>query len=293
VVLEVDEQLPSLDEFRYHRLLKAENGRCGGANQSQGRTGRDRIVKVPCGTLIKDPETGEVLHDLTDAGQRIVLCKGGRGGRGNASFKSPTNRAPTKATEGTPGEQCELELELKLIADVGLVGFPNAGKSTLISALSKVHVRIAPYPFTTLQPNLGYIEFDDFSRVLIADIPGIIGGAHQNRGLGHEFLRHIERTKVLIYVVDASGIDGRSAAEDLKVLRDELGKYNPEMLDKPYLVALNKVDVEGIEEQIKEFHAQYDLDPSRLIQISAQEGLHLAEFREAMRALAQAEGKRF
>ena len=217
LILEADTEGASLEWFRNRRILKAENGRQGGPNCQQGRNGKDLTLKVPCGTLFKDSVTGEVLHDFTQDGEEWIICKGGRGGRGNNSFKSPTNQAPNKATDGTEGESRRVELELKLIADVGLVGFPNAGKSTLISKLASVAVKIAPYPFTTLRPNLGFIQFEDLKRVFIADIPGIIEGAHRNRGLGFEFLRHIERTKLLLFMLDASGINGRDPISDYKV----------------------------------------------------------------------------
>jgi GTP-binding protein len=257
LILKADAQLFSLEWFRNRRILKAENGNPGASNCRSGRNGQDLILSVPCGTLVKDAKTGEILHDFTDDKQEWVICKGGRGGRGNETFKTPTNRAPNICTEGLDGQSCQVELELKLIADVGLVGFPNAGKSTLISSLAHVKVKIAPYPFTTLQPNLGFIQFDDYSRIFIADIPGIIEGAHRNRGLGFEFLRHIERTKLLIFVLDASGIDGRNPTEDYHVLREELNKYNPEMLERPYLVVLNKVDTEESAEHIQQFEKDY------------------------------------
>ena len=293
VVLETDDQIPSLDAYRNRRLIRAGNGASGGPNKRQGKNGEELVLKVPCGTLVKDQKSGEILHDLTEPGQRLVLCRGGRGGRGNASFATPTNRAPNKATQGTEGEDCAIELELKLIADIGFVGFPNAGKSTLISKLAKVRVKIAPYPFTTLRPNLGYVEFDDYSRVLIADIPGIIDRAHENRGLGFEFLRHIERTKVLVYLLDASGIDGRSPLDDFRVLRDELVSYDPDLAEKPYLVALNKMDTPESELFVEEFLQSEEVGADRLFQISALTKQGLPDLLEGMRHLAQLDGKRF
>lgn len=283
LVLQADAQVYSLEWFRNRRILKAENGRQGGPNCQQGRNGKDLILKVPCGTLVKDSVTGEVLHDFTKDGDQWIICKGGRGGRGNDSFKSPTNRAPNIRTEGTEGESCTVELELKLIADVGLVGFPNAGKSTLISELASVQVKIAPYPFTTLRPNLGFIQFEDLSRVFIADIPGIIEGAHRNRGLGFEFLRHIERTKLLLFILDASGIDGRDPSSDFEVLRNEIGTYNPEMLERPYLVVLNKIDTEESAQHIKDFRKKKFVDKSKIFEISAMQGDGLPELLQAIR----------
>lgn len=277
IILEADTEISSLDWFRHRRLIKAENGASGGGNCRQGRNGKDLILKVPCGTLVKDGNSGIVLHDFTESGERWTLCKGGRGGRGNDSFKTPTNRAPNQWTEGTPGEECFIELELKLIADVGLVGFPNAGKSTLISSLAGLRVKVAAYPFTTLQPNLGFIELDNYKRIYLADIPGIIEGASQNRGLGLEFLRHIERTKLLIFILDASGIDGRTPSHDFRILREEIQAYNPELLERPYLVALNKIDTEESRAHISQFYEDYSFPADTLFEISAAygEGLEL------------------
>lgn len=269
IVLEADAEIGSLDWYRHRRLLKADNGADGAANSKQGKSGRDLILKVPCGTLVKDSVTGEVLHDFTVDGERRELCKGGRGGRGNETFKTPTNRAPNRCTLGTEGEELQIELELKLIADVGLVGFPNAGKSTLISSLAGLKVKVAPYPFTTLQPNLGFIEFDNFTRIYIADIPGIIEGASHDRGLGLEFLRHIERTKLLIFMLDASGIDGRTPLHDFRVLRAEIDAYNPELSERPFLVALNKIDTEEAQTHIEEFHQACSFPPRTVFEISA------------------------
>lgn len=285
IILQADSQIFSLENFRNRRILKADNGRSGGANNQQGRNGLDLILTVPCGTLAKDPQTGEILHDFTEDKDQWVVCKGGRGGRGNDSFKTPTNRAPNTCTMGSEGEMCKLELELKLIADVGLVGFPNAGKSTLISVLAKVRVKIAAYPFTTLQPNLGFIECADYSRIFIADIPGIIEGAHRNRGLGFEFLRHIERTKLLIFLLDASGIDGRHPVDDFRVLRSELEAYNPELLERPYIVVLNKIDTEESKENVKQFKKHYAKERKRLYEISALNGKGLTELRQAIEEL--------
>lgn len=285
VIFRSNTQIYSLEFYRNRRILKAENGGSGSSNCRQGRNGKDLILEVPCGTLIKDGRTGEILHDFTEDGEEWVICKGGRGGRGNDSFKTATHQAPNICTEGTEGQTAHIELELKLIADVGLVGFPNAGKSTLITALAKVRVKIAPYPFTTLHPNLGFIEFEDYSRVFIADIPGIIEGAHQNRGLGFEFLRHIERTQLLIYVIDASGIDGRNPVDDLKILRTEVGAYNPEMLERPFLVVLNKIDTEEAQENIPLFKKEYPFDTETLYEISASTGEGLEQLKERIQAL--------
>lgn len=272
VFLEATDQIASLDEYRNRSILKAENGAPGGSNQCTGRRGRDLVLKVPLGTLIKERDSGEILCDLTEKGQRFQLCQGGKGGRGNESFKTPTNRAPNTYTEGTPGETKNIELELKLIADIGLLGFPNAGKSTLIQKLAHVRVKTAPYPFTTLHPNLGHLHLANHQRVLIADIPGIIEGAHRNRGLGFEFLRHIERTSLLVYILDASGIDGRTPVDDYQTLQAELRAYNPELLTRPALIVLNKIDDEEAAAHISAFKREIDLSNSSLFEISALTG---------------------
>lgn len=293
VYLEAHPQVHSLEDFRNRRILKAQNGMPGGSNNCKGKTGEDLHLKIPMGTLVKNPETGEVLCDFTEAGQKWEICKGGRGGKGNTHFKTPTHQAPFVCTEGTKGESIEVELELKLIADVGFVGMPNAGKSTLISNLAYIEVKIAPYPFTTLRPNLGIMEFDDFSRILIADIPGIIENAHENRGLGFAFLRHIERTSTLVYLIEMAPHQERDPFEEFLMLRRELENYNPNMLEKPFLVALNKMDQEGAEEIARGFKERYPYDRDTLFEISAMEGTNLGPFRDAMRKLAQRETVRF
>lgn len=282
IILVADAEIFSLQWYRNRRILKADNGGQGGANLCTGRNGKDLILKVPCGTLLKDADSGELIHDFKEDKERFVLCKGGRGGKGNDTFKSPTNRAPNICTPGKEGESRKVELELKLIADVGLVGFPNAGKSTLICTLTDVNVKIAPYPFTTLQPNIGFIQCEDYKRIYIADIPGIIEGAHRNRGLGFEFLRHIERTKLLIFILDASGIDGRNPTDDFEVLRKEIGTYNPELLERPYLVVLNKIDSEEAPAHLQQFHKTISLPPDLVFQISATQGDGVDELLKAI-----------
>lgn len=282
VLLQADIQVSSLEWYRNRRILKAENGQAGGPNCRQGGNGKNLVLKVPCGTLVKDAVTGEILQDLTQDKQEWVLCHGGKGGKGNDFFKTPTNRAPNKCTLGTDGEEKEIELELKLIADVGLVGYPNAGKSTLISSLANIRVKIAAYPFTTLKPNIGFVEKNDHSRIFIADIPGIIEGANQNRGLGIEFLRHIERTKLLVFVIDSSGIDGRNPVDDYQVLRKELGAYNKELLKRPYLIALNKIDDEDSVGHIQAFKKKYVKEKNLIFPLSALTGEGLQEFLTAI-----------
>ncbi len=239
VYLQADAQLSSLEAFRNKMLIRADDGGQGGSSLMHGKNGKDLTLKIPTGTLVKDAATGVVLWDIVEDGQKVLLCQGGRGGRGNACFKTPTNRAPAECTPGLPGEEKEIEFELKLIADVGLVGFPNAGKSTFLSKVAHIPVKIGAYPFTTLRPNLAVV-----GRMTIADIPGIIEGASQNRGLGLEFLRHIERTRALIYVLDASGWEGRKPWDDYETLRREMKEFSPDLLTKPSIILLNKMDRE-------------------------------------------------
>jgi GTP-binding protein len=236
----------TLVHFQFNPEYKAPRGGNGAGALRTGRSGRDLDIPVPVGTLIyaTDPESGErhLVADLKTVGQRVCLAKGGRGGLGNAHFATATNRAPRKVQPGEPGEACDLHLTLKLLADVGLVGFPNAGKSTFISVVSAARPKIADYPFTTLTPNLGVVALPGDRSFVVADVPGLIAGAHAGHGLGHQFLRHIERTKVLIHLVDVSGASGRDPVEDFDTIRRELELYNPELLDKPHLVAANKID---------------------------------------------------
>ncbi len=294
VILVADIQVHSLEDYRNHSIMKAQSGDQGGQNNRTGKTGQDLIMKVPCGTLVKDPVTKAVLHDLTEHGQRLKICQGGIGGKGNSNFVTSTHQAPFVRTEGTPGETCSVELELKLIADVGFVGMPNAGKSTLISNLARIDVKIAPYPFTTLRPNLGIVQFDDYSRLLIADIPGIIDDASENKGLGLSFLRHIERTSTLVFLIElAPNQPDRDAFAEFAMLRKELEKYSPEMVQKPFLVALNKIDQEGVEDLIHDFKLKYPFDPATLFEISAIEEINLDPFLDAMRILAQRDSIRY
>lgn len=284
--LQTDPQILSLENLRNRRLIAAQNGQPGSGALKKGKRGEDLTLKIPCGTLVKDAETGEVLFDLTEEGRTELICKGGKGGKGNNRFKSPTNQAPNICTEGTLGETREIELELKLIADVGLIGMPNAGKSSLMSQITHLEVKIGAYPFTTLFPNLSYIQFEDLSRILIADIPGIIEGAHEDRGLGLAFLKHIERTSVLVFVVDVSGIEERDPLSDFEILRKELELYDPELLNKPFLVALNKIDIEGASENIARFRKKYPAYPT--FEISALHNQNLSSLVREMRSAVQA-----
>ncbi len=240
VVLLVDPSLNTLLDYRYRPEVRAGHGGPGTGKKRAGKRGWNAEIRVPPGTVVKDFETREILADLTEAGARLALVRGGRGGRGNTRFATPTNRAPERTQPGEDGQTKRLELELKLIADAGLVGHPNAGKSTLLSRISAAHPRVADYPFTTLQPCLGIVRSGDFDTFVAADIPGLIEGAHKGRGLGHQFLRHIERTRVLLLLIDASRPAPRG---DLQVLREELGHFSPKLLEKPMLVAASKIDL--------------------------------------------------
>ncbi|WP_457644502.1 GTPase ObgE [Persephonella sp.] len=243
VIIMADKSLKTLMDFRYKKHFKAENGQHGSGSNKHGRNGKDLIIKVPVGTVVKDAETGEIIADLVYDGQKVVVAKGGKGGRGNTAFKTSTNQAPDYAEEGQPGEEKWIELELKLLADIGIIGFPNAGKSTLISVLSKAKPKIADYPFTTLTPVLGVLQLDYGKSVVIADIPGLIEGASKGAGLGHEFLRHIERTKALIHLIDISDQKERDPIEAFEIINKELEKYSPELVKKPQIVVGNKIDM--------------------------------------------------
>jgi GTP-binding protein len=236
----------TLVDFRYHPEFKAQRGRHGQGSNKTGQSAGDLEIPVPPGTLVydKDPASDAVrlLGDLAAPGERVLVAKGGRGGRGNARFVSSTNRAPRRTEPGEPGEERQLRLQLKLLADVGLVGFPNAGKSTLISRISAARPKIADYPFTTLVPNLGVVSLTDDRSFVVADVPGLIKGAHEGHGLGHQFLRHIERTKVLVHLVDVSGASGRDPVDDYETIVDELGRFSAGVAAKPQIVAANKID---------------------------------------------------
>ncbi len=254
VVLEADSNLQTLLDFKYKRLFAADDGRRGGPNKCTGASGRDLVIKVPCGTEVRHLTTGILLGDLTDPGERLTVAFGGRGGLGNAHYLSNRNRAPEKFTEGRDGEEWPLQLELKLLAEVGIIGLPNAGKSTLIAVLSAARPKIADYPFTTLVPNLGVVRRPSGDGTVFADIPGLIAGAAQGAGLGHDFLRHIERTRLLIHVVDAGADD---PVGDLRVVEKELEAYGHGLVDRPRLLVLNKQEL-LLEEQLPELRRELE-----------------------------------
>lgn len=248
VVLEADPHLRTLLDFKYKRYYAAADGGHGRGKKQHGRDGSDLILKVPVGTIVRDAERGELIADLSQPGERVVVAKGGRGGRGNARFATPTRQAPRFAEEGEPGQQRRLRLELKLLADVGLVGYPNAGKSTLLRKISAARPKVAPYPFTTLVPYLGVVDVGG-KPFVVADIPGLIEGAHRGAGLGSRFLKHIERTKVLVELIDISS--GTDPLDLYRGLRKELGLYSQGLLKKPEIVALNKVDLPEVRERLE------------------------------------------
>lgn len=243
VYLVAEEGLSSLSFFRFHPINKARHGANGEGSNRQGKKGTDLVLRVPVGTVIKTAENGRILFDFVKPGQKYLGARGGKGGRGNASFATPTNRTPREWENGRPGEEKELFLELKLIADVGLVGYPNVGKSTLISRISAARPVVADYPFTTLIPHLGVVDVGMERSYVVADIPGLIEGAHLGHGLGVKFLKHIERTKILVHVIDVSPYSGRDPVEDFNVVMKELEAYKPELVDRPQIVAANKIDL--------------------------------------------------
>lgn len=243
VILVSSEHENTLLKFRYNPEHKAERGRHGEGSNRTGADGQSLEVQVPVGTVVYDESTGARLYDFTHPGERFTVASGGRGGKGNARFATSTHQAPTEHEPGRPGEEKRLRLELKLLADVGLVGFPNAGKSTLISRLSAARPKIADYPFTTLEPNLGVVELSDYRSFVVADIPGLIEGAHEGHGLGIQFLRHIERTRLLVHLVDVSEASGRDPVQDFETVMDELASFSRDLVSKPMLVAASKMDV--------------------------------------------------
>jgi GTP-binding protein len=240
-----DPNLNTLAYFRFHPINKAKKGANGQGSNKQGKRGKDLYLKVPVGTVVKDAISGVLLYDFLKPGEIFLAARGGRGGRGNASFATSTHQTPREFEKGKPGEEKELILELKLIADVGLVGFPNVGKSTLISRISAAKPLIADYPFTTLVPNLGVVDVDEERSFVVADIPGLIEGAHQGHGLGIQFLRHIERTKILVHLIDVSPYSGRDPVDDYRVIQNELKAFKPELLERPQLIVANKIDLVG------------------------------------------------
>jgi len=277
IYFEVDKDASTLIDFRYNKKYKAENGQNGSGNRCFGKSGKDLVIKVPKGTVIKDFETGKVICDLSEDGQKELILKGGRGGKGNVHFATSTRQVPDFAIDGEKGKEIEVVLELKSIADVGLVGFPNAGKSTLLSRVTAATPKIADYPFTTLDPNLGVVKTTHGDSFVIADIPGIIEGASEGVGLGLKFLRHIERTRVLLHMVDCSGLNGRSAIDDFNKINVELEKYSDKLINKKQIVVANKMDVLQDETECNELEKLVKEKGLEFFKISAVTGNGLEE----------------
>jgi GTPase len=294
IILRTDIHKDNLVDFYYQPILRAKRGEHGLGKNMYGKAGTDSVYKVPIGTVVYrippqklepvtpednpaaptkvriDPADCQLVADLTEKDQEFILCRGGAGGKGNTHFKSSRNRTPRQFTEGERGEEGFFLLELRTIADAGLVGYPNAGKSTLLSKISAAHPKIAPYPFTTLNPMIGVVEFPGYARATVADIPGLIDGAHRNVGLGHDFLRHIVRCKLLIFVLDAAGSEGRTPLADLGSLRRELSLYDPKLLERPWIVLSNKMDLPGAKENLQLL--QQRLAHKTIVPISAEQG---------------------
>jgi GTP-binding protein len=301
IIFVADANVDNLARFFYEPILKAKNGDRGHGKQCYGKAAKQVIVPVPIGTLVyrmpdellpppHDPEDFEpqpkpkfttedleLVCDLAENGQELVLCKGGEGGKGNIHFKSSRNRVPRQYTEGGKGGEGTFYLELRKIADAGLVGYPNAGKSTLLGKISAAHPKVAPYPFTTLHPIVGVVEFPGYQRATVADIPGLIEGAHRNVGLGHDFLRHIVRCKLLVHVIDMAGSEGRNPIEDLAKLRDELKLYDPQLTARPWIVVANKMDLPGAEDNLRAFKRR--TRKVKVIPISAQQNTGIEELK--------------
>lgn len=281
IIFEVDDGLNTLTDFRQIHKYVAKNGEQGGKKRCHGANADNLVIKVPEGTVIKDFESGKVIADMSGENRREVILRGGKGGLGNMNFATPTMQAPKYAQPGQDGQELWVQLELKVIADVGLVGFPNVGKSTLLSRVSNAKPKIANYHFTTLDPHLGVVDLDGGAGFVMADIPGLIEGASQGIGLGHDFLRHIERTKVLIHVVDAASTEGRDPVADIRAINQELGAYNPELLTRPQVIAANKTDAiyveEGAEDPVERIRREFEPEGIKVFAISAVSGKGVKE----------------
>jgi GTPase len=311
IILKADVHIDNLVALYYESHLRAKRGGHGTGKGMHGKGSDSHVVKVPVGTVVYrlpdqpdippppeldggeeeepvkkkpvDLRTLEPLADLSEPGQEYVLCAGGQGGKGNIHFKSSVNRAPRRTTEGQPGEEGWFALELRTIADVGLVGYPNAGKSTLLSKISAAHPRVAPYPFTTLNPVVGVVDLSGYSRVTVADIPGLIEGAHENKGLGHEFLRHVVRCKLLLFVLDMAGSEGRNPIEDFQTLRQELKLYDPTLAARPWAVVANKMDLPEGKANLKSFKAKFR--KAKIVPVSAEKGEGIDELRALLESM--------
>ena len=287
IIFEVDENVNTLSDYRYRRKFEAQPGQEGSKRNSHGKKGNDLILKVPAGTIIKDAQSGKIIADMSGDNHRQIVLQGGKGGLGNQHYATSKMQAPKYAQPGQEAIELEVQLELKVIADVGLVGFPNAGKSTLLSRVTNAQPKIANYPFTTLQPNLGVVEWDDGTGFVIADIPGLIEGASEGVGLGHEFLRHIERTKVMIHIVDAASMEGRDPVADIYAINRELEAYNASLMQKPQVIAANKMDaVFGEESEIIErLKSEFEPKGVKIYPISAVSGQGVKELLFAVKKM--------
>ncbi|WP_313074382.1 GTPase ObgE [Lacrimispora sp.] len=274
IIFEVDDGLNTLTDFRHIHKYAAQDGEAGGKRRCHGKDGETLVIKVPEGTVIKDFESGKIIADMSGENRREIILKGGRGGQGNMHFATPTMQAPKYAQPGQAFQELWVQLELKVIADVGLVGFPNVGKSTLLSRVSNAKPKIANYHFTTLNPHLGVVDLDGGNGFVMADIPGLIEGASEGVGLGHDFLRHIERTRVLVHVVDAASTEGRDPIEDIHAINKELGAYNPELLERPQIIAANKTDAifDDGEDPVSKLKAEFEPKGIKVYPISAVSG---------------------
>lgn len=287
IYMESTDHLNTLLHFRYNARYVADRGRHGEGSNRHGRNGEDLVIKVPVGTVVTDQDSGDVIHDFTTAGERVLIAGGGRGGRGNAAFATSVNRAPRRHEDGRPGQERNLQLELKLIADVGLVGLPNAGKSTLISRLSAARPKIADYPFTTLEPNLGVVEYAEYKTFVVADIPGLIEGAHLGAGLGLAFLRHVERNRVLLHLVDVSGLLETGPVERFETINAELQSYKEDLLDRPMLVVATKIDAMDGPERLDQLRAHAEATGREFFAISAVTGEGLGALKRRVGALIE------
>lgn len=285
VIIQADQNINSLISVYYRPHQRAQNGGHGKGKNMHGRNGKDTVLKVPCGTEIRDEETNTRLGDLVTDGTQLTIAQGGQGGQGNSHWKRGSDRSPGECTQGEPGEHKTIRLDLKTVADAGLIGLPNAGKSTLLSVISNAHPKIAPYPFTTLHPVIGTVKYKTFTDLTVVDIPGLIKGAYQGAGLGHKFLRHVERAQLLVFVIDMAGADGRNPAEDYFVLLNELSLHNHDLVKRPFLVVANKMDLPEAQEQLPEFEQKTGQTPL-LVSSTARQGID-----ELKQALYSAAGK--
>ena len=288
VVMQSDAALQTLLDLRYHSFIVAERGVHGKGKNMHGRRGDDAVLRVPVGTVVRDLDTQDILWDFQQDGERFIAAHGGRGGRGNARFATPTNRAPRKTTRGAPGQDRWLLVELKLLADVGLLGFPNAGKSTLISVVSDAKPKIADYPFSTVTPHLGVVDLGDFNTCVVADIPGLIPGAHTGKGLGHQFLKHIERTRLLVHLLDLSvEEEGRSPWDDFQALNHELACFNSDLAQTPQLVVVTKMDIPDVAQRLPDVQRHFAAHGYEVLPISAVTGTGLDTLRARLATCLQ------